>query len=162
MKDPNTALIPAGTYAVGDPCYAKVFQNNHEAWLDFIRKAGYFNNRAVSSFIHPTTSKETPGWAWSTAYGDGTYTDVQGREYSVDSGLLGIIPLYEGDEVSDLMHVVEMPKGGFAEYNSEDMTLHIRVYGGELIDIPTGFEDDEDDDEDNLYNAYEDEDEEYV
>jgi len=45
--------------------------------------------------------KETlPEGAFSfrTAYGDGTYTDQEGREYGVDSGTIGILPL---DKVSD-------------------------------------------------------------
>jgi len=29
----------------------------------------------------------------STAYGDGSYSDEQGNEYSVDAGLIGITPL---------------------------------------------------------------------
>jgi len=37
-------------------------------------------------------------FSFRTAYGDGTYVDQEGREYGVDSGSIGILPL---DKVSD-------------------------------------------------------------
>ena len=152
----NTALIPAGTYQLGDPCYASAFSRDFSrddnVWLNFIESASYFHDQATSTFTHHTTGKRLTGWAWHTAYGDGTYTDVQGREYSVDSGLLGLIPLLEGEEAADLTHKIEMPQGGNAYFDPEDSKLYIHIYGEASIVISTG---DEDDDE---YD-YEDEDE---
>lgn len=71
-------------------------------------------------------SETLPEGAFSfrTAYGDGTYTDSEGRSYGVDSGTLGICPL---DKVSDrdklrtalkynIVRVIEMDE---ANVNSE-------------------------------------------
>ena len=65
-------------YVVGDLCNAL----NSDEWQDYC------------------FSEQLPEGAFSfhTATGDGTYVDAEGREYGVDSGTIGILPL---DKVSD-------------------------------------------------------------
>ena len=65
-------------YVVGDLCNAL----NNDEWQDYC------------------FSEQLPEGAFSfhTFTGDGTYVDAEGREYGVDSGTIGILPL---DKVSD-------------------------------------------------------------
>lgn len=78
-------MMRSGTYYVGDLCYVMhpqwkevcdlMFATGDNSVLD-----GEFNlANGVRFALH------------STAYGDGTYRDQQGREYPVDAGLIGCI-----------------------------------------------------------------------
>jgi hypothetical protein len=66
-------------YVVGDLCNCL----NNDDWQDYC------------------FSEQLPEGAFSfhTFTGDGTYVDSEGREYGVDSGTIGILPL---DKVSDM------------------------------------------------------------
>lgn len=75
----TTVQFPAGTYYIGDPCYA--FQGDN--WHSILQETDYFDN------IPETVNM----WAGSTAYGDGCYMDQIGNEYPVDAGLIGIMPI---------------------------------------------------------------------
>lgn len=72
-------IFPAGTYYIGDPCYA--FQG--DAWDSILEESDYFNAETATRNM----------WAGSTAHGDGTYNDQFGNEYPVDAGLIGIMPI---------------------------------------------------------------------
>ena len=93
--------LPAGTYFVGDPCYI-VPEND---WIPLLEATDYFAAPATLRFRGYTVG------ASSTAYGDGTYHDQNGREYSVDAGLLGAVPVAyaKTDAYWDGGHVVEFP-----------------------------------------------------
>ena len=78
-------MMRSGTYYVGDLCYVMhpqwkevcdlMFATGDNTVLD-----GEFNlANGVRFTLH------------STAYGDGTYQDQQGRKYPVDAGLIGCI-----------------------------------------------------------------------
>jgi hypothetical protein len=78
-------MMRSGTYYVGDLCYVMhpqwdevcnlMFATDNNSVLD-----GEFNlANGVRFSLH------------STAYGDGTYQDRQGRDYPVDAGLIGCI-----------------------------------------------------------------------
>lgn len=71
--------FPAGTYYIGDPCYA--FQGSD--WDKILAESDFFSNEGKTQNM----------WAGSTAYGDGTYNDQFGNEYPVDAGLIGIMPI---------------------------------------------------------------------
>lgn len=82
-------MMRPGTYYVGDLCYVMHPQWKEVCDLMFATDGagvldGEFNlaNR-VRFALH------------STAYGDGTYYDEQGREYPVDAGLIGCIRLVD-------------------------------------------------------------------
>lgn len=74
--------FPAGKYFIGDPCYVleddiydKVTEN-----FDF-DKSYTIEINGHTIFMH------------GTAYGDGSYKDGSNRSYSVDSGLISIMPM---------------------------------------------------------------------
>lgn len=75
--------LPAGKYFIGDPCY--VFTDAD--WDALLEALDSFE----SDDIQHHNGFEL--WAFGTAFGDGVYTDQNGIEYPVDSGLLGIVPL---------------------------------------------------------------------
>jgi len=77
-----TATVPAGTYFLGDPCYA-VPSHLWEALLD-----------SCSVFEQPVgTVAGAQVLAFGTRWGDGTYDDGEGGSYPVDAGLIGLTPI---------------------------------------------------------------------
>jgi hypothetical protein len=85
MSKHNEYIIPAGKYWLGDPCYIIP----DEDWDDFLIKTDYFEYSLV----------EVKGYkviGFHTYYGDGTYYDNFGNEYSVDSGTIGLVPVEIG------------------------------------------------------------------
>lgn len=92
--------LPAGKYWVGDPCYAI---SGDTEWEKFCED--FFNDEVY-------TTPFGSAFAVSTAYGDGVYFDVSGREYQVDSGMIGVVraelffPSEENPVPSD-MHLIE-------------------------------------------------------
>lgn len=92
---------PEGAYYVGDPCYG-ASDGRWDAWL---KDSDYFRR---------PLARDLGAWAvaFGTAYGDGTYTDNEGREYGVDAGLLGVIPVNFAGGSTSLhgMWRIEFPK----------------------------------------------------
>ena len=76
----------AGIYFIGDPCYAI----HDSKWLSVLEGTDDFRNKEQSY-------KGSQILADGTAYGDGFFHDNYGRMYTVDSGLLGIIPIEVAD-----------------------------------------------------------------
>ncbi len=77
-------MMRPGTYYVGDLCYVMHPQWSEVCDLMFATDGpvleGEFNlSNGVRFALH------------STAYGDGTYYDAEGRAYPVDAGLIGCI-----------------------------------------------------------------------
>lgn len=97
--------LPAGKYYIGDPCY--IFK---DSWNRVLTSTNYFEDTSGKIDGHNYC-------AASTAYGDGIYEDNQGRNYGVDSGVIGIISIsaleidnkttVDNITGSDYMHVVE-------------------------------------------------------
>lgn len=87
-----TVTIPAGTYFLGDPCYVVP----DEDWMPLLESCRYFGLSDPDLPGVPSPVGTTPSGiqvvAFSTAYGDGTYVDQRGWEYSVDAGLIGLTP----------------------------------------------------------------------
>jgi hypothetical protein len=100
-------MMRPGTYYVGDLCYvmhpqwkevcALMFATDGNGVLD-----GEFNlANGVRFALH------------STAYGDGTYQDIEGREYPVDAGLIGCIrveDVVDSEAWLEGMQIVEFTK----------------------------------------------------
>ncbi len=133
--DITPTTIPAGTYWVGDPCYAN---DDDRRWMAYGDSSDWFQDTPIG----------TDGDAWcvgiGTAYGDGTYTDRQGREYPVDAGMIGVTPAYQWakNEPPFGSHLVTFNHSVQCRYDVESQTIII----GD-IEIPTGDEaDDEYDD----------------
>ena len=74
--------VPAGTYFLGDPCYAVP----SEMWDDLLASCDFFK-------LPVGTVRRTQVLAFGTRWGDGTYTDGEGNSYPVDAGLIGLTPI---------------------------------------------------------------------
>ena len=82
--------MPAGRYYVGDLCYVM-----HDVWDEVCNLIFSHPDRFISQYGKFTLKDGREFAVHSTAYGDGTYRDGMGREYSVDAGVIGCI--LEGD-----------------------------------------------------------------
>lgn len=86
--------------------------------------------------------EKKPFYAFSTAYGDGTYMDQEGRRYSVDSGGIGCIDVrYLSDKakLKDVVnkgqaHIVEMEELFPDRVNWQGGTI---IFGDVVIDTGT-------------------------
>ncbi len=79
-------MMRPGTYYIGDLCYVMHPQWKEVCNLMFATDGGVLDGEfnlanGVRFALH------------STAYGDGTYQDQEGRSYPVDAGLIGCIRL---------------------------------------------------------------------
>jgi hypothetical protein len=102
-------ILKAGKYFIGDPCY--IFEDN---WEQVLRDTNYFKN----SNKYKIFGQEC--YVGDTKHGDGCYTDNKGRQYGVDTGLIGVLPatLLKVDNYvslqkvieSDMMHIVDFEK----------------------------------------------------
>ncbi|GAB2734272.1 hypothetical protein [Nocardioides pakistanensis] len=73
--------VPAGTYFLGDPCYAVP----DEDWADLLVQTDFFHG-SPSGVV-----RDHDVFAFSTLeLGDGEYHDEHGHSYQVDSGLIGL------------------------------------------------------------------------
>lgn len=122
--------MPAGKYYVGDLCYVL-----HSEWDEccdlFFRdrnggcNQGEFNLSDGRRFA-----------SYNTMYGDGSYTDMNGRGYSVDAGLIGCILLSD----IDLTNKDNFLQGGqIVDFDEEftTSTYEGNISFGDLV-IPTG------------------------
>ena len=79
-------IVPAGTYFLGDPCYA-VPDN---LWNDLLESCDFFQDSAFGRIT--VDGKEYKVLGFNTAFGDGCYTGSDGFSYGVDAGLIGLTP----------------------------------------------------------------------
>lgn len=87
------AVLPPGTYWVGDPCYSIP----SDRWAEWLEAAYAANHRHGTEVL----LADLDGHAIvgvQTQHGDGSYTDRQGRTYEVDAGLIGLVPIVIGEE----------------------------------------------------------------
>ena len=76
-----TITVPAGTYWLGDPCYAVPDAD----WMPLLNSCDFFN--------HPKgTVRGHHVYASGTRWGDGQYRGTDGHSYPVDAGLIGLVP----------------------------------------------------------------------
>lgn len=99
-----TVQLPAGTYFLGDPCYA--VPNDH--WMPLLESCDYFEASPVG-----TLPDGNQVLAFSTAYGDGQYRDQHGHLYAVDAGMIGLTPVlpapgwrYANEDLRNLGRIV--------------------------------------------------------
>lgn len=78
----DTVYVPAGTYVLGDPCYTVP----DEDWDKLLQSCDYFKRPVGISGGFEVL-------AFPTLYGDGVYRDQKGREFPVDAGLIGLVPV---------------------------------------------------------------------
>lgn len=89
-------LVQPGTYYLGDPCYTVP----DELWHALLKDANFFEYRVESprESFQGTVQGHTV-YAFGTAYGDGGYRGTDGFTYSVDAGLVGLVPVELADSV---------------------------------------------------------------
>jgi hypothetical protein len=99
----------SGTYYVGDLCYVLGTKWNAVCDTVISGKGGLLDgeHKLPDGIVFAM---------YSTAYGDGCYTDAEDREYAVDSGSIGCVLLTDCDktrieiEEAALGHIVEFPR----------------------------------------------------
>lgn len=137
--------LAAGTYLVGDPCYA--FSNDVAGiWMEWLRDA-WKDTDPNSLTILEGRVRGMRIAASSTAHGDGVYTGSDGFEYSVDAGLLGAVHIgfllnlhptlfsLPSEEIQEKtgMRVVDFAEPFTVRFDASDGTVYI----GDIA-IPTG------------------------
>ena len=115
-------------FYIGDICY--VLGND-----DYYRFWGKQKRFAEGAF-------EVPGKGYAfavgfTAYGDGVYADEEGREYPVDAGVIGIVPLELVGKEDGLKcgTVIMMP--GIAALDCEEGVFDFCLPDGSTVHIDT-------------------------
>ena len=93
----KTALMPAGTYYVGDLGYL-LTEKTDEIYDELVLG---FDNDGKAVDIKAGRRKVFSAFYASTAYGDGQYSDNLGYKYSVDAGILGVVQLLSADLIAD-------------------------------------------------------------
>jgi len=81
-----TVTVPAGTYFVGDPCYAVP----PEDWMPLLEQTNFFDayHEGKGSPVGEIRGLFVLGFG--TKYGDGSYEDQLGHVYGVDAGMIGL------------------------------------------------------------------------
>lgn len=136
-------MMQPGVYYVGDLCYVMHPQWNEVCNLTITGNEsldGEFNlSSGVRFSIH------------STAYGDGSYQDEQGREYPVDSGTIGCIrveDVYDPEWWLEGVHTIEFKNPFELVYDNGLITFVEHLTNGGIsvtlgIDTDPVYNDDE-------------------
>ena len=93
--------MKAGTYWIGDLCY--VLGDRWESVCELI----IVEHKVLDGVF--TLPDGTEFAIYSTAYGDGTYEDREGRVYLVDSGSIGCVLV---SSIDDPESILQGPSGG--------------------------------------------------
>lgn len=89
-----SAVVPPGTYVVGDPCYSVP----DERWMEWLEAADYRNEHRDHILAAELDGRMVVGV--HTSYGDGEYQDTLGNSFGVDAGLIGLVPIEVADKNS--------------------------------------------------------------
>lgn len=137
------AEFKAGTYFIGDPCYA-LRDDLYEKW-------GTDNNYDDGDYGYFAVG--------STAYGDGTYDDIySNKSYGVDAGILGVVNMEyanpdanENDILNRLGKIITVEKSLKFEYDHESCIFRYQYDDNNIIEILTA---ESEDDEDEIENEW--------
>ena len=122
--------VPAGQYVLGDPCYAVPYED----WDDLLASCDYFRNPIGSAGKFKVL-------AFGTRWGDGCYAGSDGKEYPVDAGLIGLVPIELVEDMSEHYgNVVTFNKPTVCSSNGDG-----KLRFGSIV-IDTDPEEDEDED----------------
>lgn len=143
---PDRAILPAGRYFLGDPYYTA--GKDDDSWQKWVEAA----DLSSGGFTEPIAGASYNGYpiiASSTAYGDGTYFGSNGEEYSVDAGLIGVVPeaVIEGlgirqEELGPYGSWVEVDHAATLEFDADTGTISFGP-----VAIQTGDIEEEDEEE---------------
>ena len=130
----GTIASKKGFY-VGDICYSMYHELYDEFWGD---QCGY--DDGIHTIPDDSIVPGTAGFKFavaSTAWGDGTYKDEDGREYPVDAGVIGVLPLelVNFNYYTDGGHIFELP--GSCEFEEYCGIFKIVLPDGEIVKIDT-------------------------
>jgi hypothetical protein len=126
-------VVPAGQYVLGDPCYAVP----DDDWMPLLESCNYFNN-PVGHVVDGMQKFFV--LAFGTKWGDGCYAGSDGKEYPVDAGLIGLVPVEMVEDLeSHIQNIVTFTKDTVCSYNGSGRL----VFGG--ISIETDPEEEEED-----------------
>ncbi len=120
-------------FYIGDICYVLSDKVYDDLWGE---KHGYKDG----IYNDPETGVSFA--VAETAYGDGTYSDNEGREYDVDSGTIGLVPEELIDKEST--NGFYFPGEGTASFKANNGNFTITLPEGKTIFIDTRYMDDED------------------
>jgi hypothetical protein len=141
-------ILPAGKYIIGDPCY--LFNDN---WSDILCDNDYFECDLDKQVINGLGIAVMP-----TEHGDGGYFDSDNFEYSVDAGLIGVMPyelLYFDNEMTEtellsgnLMRVMEFTSPILVETSDYELRIsNMSCLTTTLLTLDTKWSDSDSDDE---------------
>jgi hypothetical protein len=125
----------SGKYYVGDLCYVMTDEEWRQV-CDIIFK----NNNIIDGEFNLPDGRRFA--IYSTSWGDGTYYDKEGREYSVDSGSIGCI-LLSDIKADKYEHIEEL--GNYIEFENSFVTSEhegVIQFGTVLIDTDPIFDED--------------------
>lgn len=128
--------LPPGKYYIGDPCY--VMQDG--TWDELLNEHhDHLSHGEIVEF------KGAQLWAHGTAHGDGAYADQNDAEYTVDSGMLGVVPLALIDDPAGEEGgvVMDFPKGLTVEYCNGTFFIGPICIRTDYLTDDEDFEDDE-------------------
>lgn len=162
--------LPAGSYFIGDPCYA-IPDKDWGDVLDATCFFGLYEDEKAMTGDGDYQDKEDQGgvfeWkgfkiaAHSTAYGDGVYASNIGTGFSVDAGLIGAVPGALVSEAIELGETTLEQLDRLGKMVTFDKPVRISYSEGTIkigdIEIYTG--DEEEDDEDDPWGEGYEEDE---
>lgn len=126
-RECSTFTAPPGTYYIGDLCYVL----SDPVYETIFGGLGGYDNG-----LYKETRSDRFFFLSNTAYGDGIYCDNEGREYTVDAGIIGICPssLMFKNDGGGQMHtfsdaVVCKSKNGIFTFTSGLTTITINTQG---------------------------------
>lgn len=139
-----------GKIFIGDICYALNKDIYNKVW-------GEENDYEDGTYEAVNKSNEKFSFAvYGTKYGDGTYDGSDGKKYSVDAGVLGMVPIelwednLDENELNELGTVINTEKVllDFDDNNEFYFSFHDNERNlSDSISIPTAGFDDEDEED---------------
>ena len=123
----GTILSKRGFY-IGDICYVLGHDFYYNVWG---------NQHGFGDGIFEDSDTSLRFAVAGTAYGDGCYHGSDGSEFSVDAGVIGLVPLELVEKVDGVEDgkVVNVP--GIAYFKSEDGHFEIETPDGKTLFINT-------------------------
>ncbi len=117
--------FPAGKYYIGDLCYAIA----DDGWDDFCKLTITDDGNVLDGYFKWKTKFL---WTHGTAYGDGCFLDQKGHEYSVDAGLIGVLPFDLIDkheyDLNDLGNIVTFAHPFTCDYDDGIFIIgHLKI-----------------------------------
>ena len=111
QKTYGSFIVPPGKYYLGDPCYLIEDGRLWARWLE-----SCYSDMSANTYDPfryglcrelPDTDKKI--YAFSTMAGDGRYSDQHGNQYSVDSGIIALVPydLFSEEKYTPLVNLIE-------------------------------------------------------